>query len=126
MAGTGPGDREDKETGDALALDSVNKLLTQRVETDYSSEPSGGSFFCRSLAHLYFYGVLYAGIARKSLGWGGRATENLISIDSLSIGIRCSWCSYTGGSKTMKSILFRDSERMQTIHTLFKYKKFNT
>ncbi len=92
MAGTGPGDGEEKETGDAWALDSVNKLLTQRVETDYSSEPSGGSFFCRSLAHLSFYGVLYAG---KSLGfheWGGRATEHLISTDSLSIGVRCSWC----------------------------------
>lgn len=78
MAGTGPGDREEKETGDAWALGSAYTLLTQRVETDYSSEPSGKRFFSRSLVHISFYGVLYAGIACKSLlflEWGGRATK---------------------------------------------------
>lgn len=106
MAGTGPGDREEKETGDAWALGSANKLLMQRVETDYSSEPSGENLFSRSLALLSFYGVLYAGIACKSLvfhEWGGRATEICFLNDSLtSTGIRCSWYCYTGGSKTTK------------------------
>lgn len=78
MAGTGLGDGEEKETGDAWALGSAYTLSTQRVETDYSSEPSGKSFFSRSLVHLSFYGVLYAGKACKSLlfhEWGGRATK---------------------------------------------------
>ncbi len=68
MAGTGPGDGEEKETGDAWALDSVNKLLTQRVETDYSSEPSGEAFsadhllispsmeFCMQVNHCFMSG----------------------------------------------------------------------
>lgn len=43
MAGTGLGDGKDKETGDAWALGSAYTLLTQHVETDYSSKPSGKS-----------------------------------------------------------------------------------
>ncbi|CAM4721082.1 unnamed protein product [Leuciscus chuanchicus] len=66
MAGTGLGDGEEKETGDAWALGSAYTLSTQRVETDYSSEPSGKSFFSRSLVHLSFYGVLYAGFSQWS------------------------------------------------------------